>query len=109
VDGLLAVGGLAAVCGPHVVDGLPAADGPRVVDPHPGSELTVSGAPTADTHQRGGPTWDLDPFVVDALVRMARLAGSVADALQDCPDVRVRRSAAVLAARGYPLRAAFDA
>jgi hypothetical protein len=52
---------------------------------------------------------DFDPFVLDALIRMARLAGSVADALRDCPDPAVRRSAAVLAARAHPLRAAFDA
>jgi hypothetical protein len=51
---------------------------------------------------------EVDPFVVDALLRMARLAGAVADALRDCPDPAVRRSAAFLAARAYPLRAAFD-
>ena len=50
----------------------------------------------------------LDPFVVDAVIRLARLAGSVADALRDCPDPAVRRSAAILAARAHPLRAAFD-
>jgi hypothetical protein len=51
---------------------------------------------------------DLDPFVVGVLVRLARLAGSVADALRECPDPAVRRSAAILAARAHPLRAAFD-
>jgi hypothetical protein len=51
----------------------------------------------------------LDTFVVDALVRMARLAASVADALRECPDPAVRRSAAILAARAHPVRAAFDA
>jgi hypothetical protein len=57
----------------------------------------------------GGPGSDLDPFVVNALIRLARLAGAVGDALRDCPDPGVRRSAAVLAARAYPVRAAFDA
>jgi hypothetical protein len=54
--------------------------------------------------QRG----DFNPPVLDALIRMARLAATVADALRDCPDTRVRRSAAVLAARAHPIRAAFD-
>jgi len=51
---------------------------------------------------------DFDPLVLDALIRLARLAGTVADALRDCPDADVRRSAAVLAARAHCLRAAFD-
>ena len=51
---------------------------------------------------------DLEPFVVGALIRMARLAGSAADALRDCPDPDVRRSAAILAARAHPVRVAFD-
>jgi hypothetical protein len=51
---------------------------------------------------------DLDSHTIDALMRLARLAGSVADALRDCPDPAVRRSAAILAARAHPLRAAFD-
>jgi hypothetical protein len=51
---------------------------------------------------------DLDPRCVEAMVRLARLAGAVAEALRDCPDPRVRRSAAVLAARAHPIRVAFD-
>jgi hypothetical protein len=51
---------------------------------------------------------DVEPLVLDALSRLARLAGTVADTLRDCPDVRVRRSAAVLAARAHPIRVAFD-
>jgi hypothetical protein len=51
---------------------------------------------------------ELDPAVVDALVRLARLAESVAELLRDSPDAGVRRSAAVLAARAHPLRAALD-
>ena len=51
---------------------------------------------------------DLDPAIIGAVLRLARLAGSVADALRDCPDPAVRRSAAVLAARAHPLLAAFD-
>ena len=47
-------------------------------------------------------------MVLDGLLRLARLAGTVADALRDCPDASVRRSAAVLAARAHPLRATFD-
>jgi hypothetical protein len=51
---------------------------------------------------------DLDPAILSAMVRLARLAGSVADALRECPDPGVRRSAAVLAARAHPIRVAFD-
>lgn len=51
---------------------------------------------------------ELDPQVLTALVRLARLAETVADALRECPDVQARRSAAILAARAHPLRAAFD-
>jgi hypothetical protein len=51
---------------------------------------------------------DFDPRVVDAVVRLARLAESVAELLRDCPDPSVRRSAAVLAARAHPVRAALD-
>ena len=49
-----------------------------------------------------------DPMIVEALVRLARLAESVADTLRECPDADVRRSAAILAARAHPLRAALD-
>jgi hypothetical protein len=51
---------------------------------------------------------DLDPFVVDKMVRLAHLAEAVAEALRDYPDPRVRRSAAVLAARAHPVLAALD-
>ena len=51
---------------------------------------------------------DLDPFVVGALIRMSRLAEAAADALRECPDPLVRRSAAVLAARAHPILAALD-
>jgi hypothetical protein len=51
---------------------------------------------------------DFDPSVLDGLMRLARLAETVADALRECPDASVRRSAAVLAARAHPIRAAFD-
>jgi hypothetical protein len=51
---------------------------------------------------------ELDPGVVDAVVRLARLAESVAELLRECPDASVRRSAAVLAARAHPVRAALD-
>jgi hypothetical protein len=54
------------------------------------------------------PRQELDLLVVGALVRLARLAGSAADALRECPDPAVRRSAAILAARAHPIRAAFD-
>jgi hypothetical protein len=47
-----------------------------------------------------------DPRVIEGLVRLARLAESVADTLRDCPDADVRRSAAILAARAHPIRAA---
>lgn len=50
---------------------------------------------------------DFAPVVVDALVRLSRLAESVADELRDCPEPDVRRSAAVLAARAHPVLAAF--
>jgi hypothetical protein len=45
---------------------------------------------------------------VDAVVRLAHLAESLAELLRDCPDASVRRSAAVLAARAHPVRAALD-
>ena len=51
---------------------------------------------------------DFEPVVLDGLLRLARLAGTVADALRDCPEASVRRSAAMLAARAHPLRATFD-
>jgi hypothetical protein len=51
---------------------------------------------------------DFDPRVLDGLLRLARLAATVADGLRECPDGSVRRSAAVLAARAHPLLAAFD-
>jgi hypothetical protein len=49
-----------------------------------------------------------DPRVVEGLVRLARLAESVADKLRDCPDADARRSAAILAARAHPILAALD-
>jgi hypothetical protein len=52
---------------------------------------------------------EFDPRVVEAVVRLARLAASLGEVLGDCPDARVRRSAAILAARAYPVRAALDA
>jgi hypothetical protein len=51
---------------------------------------------------------EFEPLVLESLVRLARLAGRVADVLRDCPDAQVRRSAAILAARAHPLRVAFD-
>jgi hypothetical protein len=51
---------------------------------------------------------DLDPLVVDAIVRLARLADRLAEVLRECPDPTVRRSAAVLAARAHPVLAALD-
>jgi hypothetical protein len=51
---------------------------------------------------------EFEPLVLTSLVRLARLAGSVADVLRNCPDAQVRRSAAILAARAHPLRVAFD-
>jgi hypothetical protein len=50
-----------------------------------------------------------DPIVLESVLRLARLAESVAELLRDCPDAGVRRSVAVLAARAHPVRAAFDA
>jgi hypothetical protein len=49
-----------------------------------------------------------DPMVVEGLVRLARLAESIGEKLRDCPDADVRRSAAILAARAHPIRAALD-
>jgi hypothetical protein len=51
---------------------------------------------------------DVKRDVLESVLRVARLSAEVAEALRDHPDVRVRRSAAVLAARAYPVRAAFD-
>ena len=52
---------------------------------------------------------DLDPRLVEPLLRLARLAERVAATMRDHPDPAVRRSAAVLAARAHPLRAGLDA
>jgi hypothetical protein len=53
---------------------------------------------------------DLDDAAAgsSALIRLARLAESVAESLKDCPDASVRRSAAVLAARAHPIRVGLD-
>jgi hypothetical protein len=51
---------------------------------------------------------DLDPLVVHALVRLARLAESLTETVRDCPHDSVRRSAAILAARAHPIRVALD-
>jgi hypothetical protein len=42
------------------------------------------------------------------VLRLCRLASAAADALADCPNGAVRRSAAVLAARAHPLRVGLD-
>jgi hypothetical protein len=52
---------------------------------------------------------EFDPAIVEALIRLARLTDVVASSLRDHPDATVRRSAAVLAARAHPIRAALDA
>jgi hypothetical protein len=52
---------------------------------------------------------NVDPRLLEVLLRLARLAESAGRDLCQHPDSRVRRSAAVLAARAHPLRAAFDA
>jgi hypothetical protein len=57
---------------------------------------------------RPTPVSDVDEFVAEKIVRLARLSDAVAEVLRDCPDARVRRSAAVLAARAHPVLAAFD-
>jgi hypothetical protein len=55
------------------------------------------------------PRSDVDPKLLELLLRLARLAEDAGYGLKQHPDPRVRRSAAVLAARAHPLRAAFDA
>jgi hypothetical protein len=52
---------------------------------------------------------DLDPQIVEPLLRLARLADSLSVTFRHHPDPQVRRSAAVLAARAHPIRAALDA
>jgi hypothetical protein len=52
---------------------------------------------------------DFDPLVLKSMLRLARLAEAVGDSLRDCPDATVRASAALLAARAHPIRAALDA
>ena len=47
-------------------------------------------------------------MVLDAIGRLARLADSVSETLREHPDVEVRRSAAILAARAHPILAALD-
>ncbi len=51
---------------------------------------------------------DVDPVVLESVLRLARLAETAAEQLRQHPDAAVRRSAAVLAARAHPIRAAFD-
>ena len=51
---------------------------------------------------------ELDPLIASSLVRLTRLAAHVADRLRHHPDLHVRRTAALLAARGHPLLAALD-
>jgi hypothetical protein len=51
---------------------------------------------------------DLDPTVLEPLLRLARLANSLIEPLGECPDAQIRRSVAVLAARAHPLCVAFD-
>jgi hypothetical protein len=51
---------------------------------------------------------DLEPVVVDGLLRLARLADAVGPTLRRHPDAGVRGSAAVLAARAHPLLAGLD-
>ncbi len=51
----------------------------------------------------------VDPHLLDSLLRLARLAETVAAVLRDHPAPAIRRSAAIVAARAHPLRAAFDA
>jgi hypothetical protein len=55
------------------------------------------------------PRGQVDPHLLSSLLRLARLAETVGLALRDHPDDSVRRSAAIVAARAHPLRAAFDA
>jgi hypothetical protein len=55
------------------------------------------------------PVEEFDPVVVRAIGRLARLADSVSETLREHPDVEVRRSAAILAARAHPILAALDA
>jgi hypothetical protein len=45
---------------------------------------------------------------VDGLLRLAHLSEAIADALSDHPQAPVRRAAASLAARAYPLLAGLD-
>jgi hypothetical protein len=51
---------------------------------------------------------DVEPHLLESLLRLGRLAESAADTLRVHPDAAVRRSAASVAARLHPLRAAFD-
>jgi hypothetical protein len=72
-------------------------DGPGLLER--GREFTPTSREVLDPHAR----------VVEAVVQLARLAESVSELLRDCPDASVRRSAAMLAARAHPVRAALDA
>jgi hypothetical protein len=49
-----------------------------------------------------------NPLALMGVLRLARLASVAADALTDCPNAAVRRSAAVLAARAHPVRVGLD-
>ncbi|MBV9596066.1 MAG: hypothetical protein JOZ87_04340 [Chloroflexi bacterium] len=52
---------------------------------------------------------EFDPVVLEAIGRLARLADSVSETLREHPEVEVRRSAAILAARAHPIVAVLDA
>ncbi|MBV9322709.1 MAG: hypothetical protein JO352_02850 [Chloroflexi bacterium] len=47
--------------------------------------------------------------MLEAIGRLARLADSVSETLREHPEVEVRRSAAILAARAHPIVAVLDA
>jgi hypothetical protein len=51
---------------------------------------------------------ELEPRLIEALLELARVAEAASQVLQQHPDPAVRRSAALVAARSHPVRAAFD-
>ena len=69
---------------------------------------SVRGGLAASRDSVGKSERELEMLVLESLLRLGRVAVSAADLLREHPDAHVRRSAAVLAARAYPLRAAFD-
>jgi hypothetical protein len=73
-----------------------------------GPQLQRAGPALARADRNAAPADPELARLIDPLLRLARLADAVGTRLLDHPDPRVRRSAAVVAARAYPLLLGLD-